>query len=378
MFCPNCGKELHNNVKFCAQCGKKIDNAPQSLISNSETIFFEPSASKRKSFKIKLSMKWIVIGIMALAIVAYAGYQVWLSINFPGVDRESLHFRDALMASSVSSILWVGDTFDQEDFAITPLNITYTSNKLYYDKYDEPYVSIILDITCNSGKWKPEYQDVIFRLDGSAAFNQPSFDSVEIKRGETVQYTFVHPLISTTTQDVDMQLSFKCKTGATVELHFLVNDIQEFFGNSNYGYPSGNAASTYQPSSDYSDTEAGWILRQYAGAYETFEGYGDYLFIGADESGRARAILYTEDLPEPVSIIIYNEGINEYGWGYVNGNDYELLGGSMPHYDMTLGFYGADPNVLTVNLYDVSTGEEIMFVLYKTDPSTVPYPNPYY
>ena len=176
--------------------------------------------------------KLLAIGLALFVVAIIAIRFIWLVLSFPGADIGEVF--EALNIEKTTSTIPMGETFGQDDLAITPIEVTYTSSSVYYNEYGEPYVSLDLDITCLYGTWEPEYLNITFWLDGSAAFNQPRYDQTEIKRGQTHRYTFFHPLITTSTQDVDMRLVFECKTGTTVELYFSVDGVQEFFGGGYY------------------------------------------------------------------------------------------------------------------------------------------------
>lgn len=188
--------------------------------------------------------KVICIGIFAVIFATIIGWLIWVFVSFPRVSISDV--LECMSLSEMTTEVSLGSTFDQDDLAITPVEVTYASNGIYYDNYGEPYVSIALDITCVSGTWQPEYQNITFWLDNSAAWSQPDYNRTEIKRGETARYTFAQPLITSSTQDVDMRLILECKTGATVNLYFTVEGIQDFFdGASSGNMASGDEAANY-------------------------------------------------------------------------------------------------------------------------------------
>lgn len=115
------------------------------------------------------------------------------------------------------------------------------------------------------------------------------------------------------------------------------------------------------------------ILRDFSGSY--YDDYGNYLFVGADGLGRARASIYSAAGSE-LSVVLTNYGMNDFG-NYASGNDYQLTVGSVPSCDIEMGFYDSDPDILTVRVLYLEVEQEVGYDFYRTDPSNVPYTNPY-
>lgn len=180
-----------------------------------------------RGFPLVVHKRGLLIGPLALIGAIMISVLLRLSISFPGANIGDVLAE--LTTAQVTAPISQGDTFGQDDLAITPIEVTYTSSSVFYDEYSEPYVSVSLDISCLSGTWAPKYEDVVFWIDGSSAFSQPDFSDVEIERGEDYRYTFTQPLITTSAQDAEMMLKFECLTGAVVELYFTIEDIQNFF-----------------------------------------------------------------------------------------------------------------------------------------------------
>ena len=218
--------EAHSNTTAAADSEPSLDSVPP-----------EPGRRKPLSSS-KMYARVIGIGVLVVIGAVVIGWLIWTSANFPGAGFGAV--LECMSVSNMTTEVPLGGTFDQSDLAITPVKVTYTSNEVYYDEYGEPYASIVLDITCLAWKWQPKYENIMFWLDGSAAFSQPDYDRAEIKRGETVRYTFTQPLITSSTKDVEMRLTLECKTGASVELYFSVNDIQDFFNGVSASGPDPN------------------------------------------------------------------------------------------------------------------------------------------
>lgn len=296
MYCTHCGKPIDDNTKFCSYCGHGVErptatgishpsapSSPPDLPNNQANIqttgqkFASPEAtavfndsydSSNRTFKrvfkryLKQIFKWYFV-IPFLILLLIVGFYGWCTINFPGANIDDIIQNMSL--SSLKTSVSLGSKFSQQDLAITPVEVTYVSNSLYYDAYGKPYVSIDLDIACLSGTWKPEYENIMFWLNNSAAFSQPSYDQTEIKQGQTHRYTFSQPLITSSTQDVDMRLILKCKTEAVVELYFSVDGVQEFFNGGSISTtdsfnPQESGISTDSPSiiNDLSLIEGTW------------------------------------------------------------------------------------------------------------------------
>lgn len=296
MYCTHCGKPIDDNTKFCSYCGHGIErptatdishppapSSPPDLPNNhadiqttgqkfasseATAVFNDSYDSSNRTFKqvfkryLKQIFKWYFV-IPFLILLLIVGFYGWCTINFPGANIDDIIQNMSL--SSLKTSVSLGSKFSQQDLAITPVEVTYVSNSLYYDAYGKPYVSIDLDIACLSGTWKPEYENIMFWLNNSTAFSQPSYDQTEIKRGQTHRYTFSQPLITLSTQDVDMRLILKCKTGAVVELYFSVDGVQEFFNGgsistTDFFNPQESGISTDSPSiiNDLSLIEGTW------------------------------------------------------------------------------------------------------------------------
>lgn len=290
MFCPNCGKELPDGVKFCAHCGKAVSLEPQQTqkqiaapdISSGNTSqdsygIGESVPQQRSALLLKKKSKSlkIIIGLVSLLLIILVGSFVWLRTNFPGAELNDF------LASSVTSTLPLGDSFGRDDFSLTPIQVSYVQNEVGYDDYDEPYVTIMLDITCLTGKWRPQSDDITFWLNGDRALSHKYIDT-EIKRGETARYTFTHPLFTSSTKDVSMQLTIKCLTGATVNLYFPVEGVSGFFNGDNYQYPTNEETSTTQPSNTNNFPPPFTPIEG--------EGYSDHLGEYIDEYGRVLVV----------------------------------------------------------------------------------------
>lgn len=277
MFCPKCGKELPDGAQFCVYCGKAISFELQqtqkqivtpdlsSGNTSQDSYGIEENIPQQKSTllpKKKSKGPKIIIGLVSLLLIILIGSFVWLGINFPGAELNDF------LASSVTSTLQLGNTFGRNDFSLTPIEVSYASSEVGYDDYGEPYAAIMLDITCLSGKWKPNFDDIAFWLNGDYALSHKYTDT-EIKRGETERYTFTHPLFTNSTKDVSMQLTVECLTGATIDLYFPVNGVSEFF---NQGNSSDSSTNDFPPT------------------FTPIEGYSDHLGEYIDEYGRVLVV----------------------------------------------------------------------------------------
>lgn len=168
--------------------------------------------------------------------------------------------------------------------------------------------------------------------------------------------------------------------GSTYTLWFIDASIykREFTAH-NATTPAPDPVASAQPSNNYPDTEAGRILNRYAGSY--MDDYGNYLFVGADESERARAELHLTGagINYPISVVFYDMSTNENG-PCTEGNDYDLVVGSMPTCSIKLGETGGtDQNYIEVGYLDLMYGSDYeYYYFYRTDPGNIPYPNPYH
>lgn len=129
--------------------------------------------------------------------------------------------------------------------------------------------------------------------------------------------------------------------------------------------------------SEHSDTDR--ILNLFSGSYE--DDNGNYLFVGADEQGRARAELHLTGagINYPISVVFYDMSTNENG-PCTEGNDYALVAGSMPTCSIKLGETGGtDPNWIEVGYLDLMYGSDyVYYYFHRTDSGNIPYPNPYH
>lgn len=222
----------------------------------------------------------ILLYVLMLAITAIR--LIWPVQSVPGAVLGGLG------SEQTTSTIPMGETFGQDDLAITPIEVTYTSSSIYYDWNYDPYVSISLAISCLSETWEPQYEDVTFWIDGSSAFSQPDFQDVQIQQGEQFVYTFSQPLVTSSVQDAEMMLRYKCKTGIVVELHFIVDGIQEFFqNNSAYSVPWLSDMYGYytKPSGE------GFTYTYITGDDSTYFSYGP------QESPYFEGYLYEDDAP---------------------------------------------------------------------------------
>lgn len=297
MFCPKCGKELPDGAQFCVYCGKavsfELQQTQKQIVTpdlsdgntSQDSYVIEENAPQQKSVlqqKKKSIAPKIITGLAALLLIILIGGYVWLTTNFPRAEL------DDFLASSVTSTLPLGNTFGRNDFSLTPIEVSYASSEVGYDDYGEPYAAIMLDITCLSGKWKPNFDDIAFWLNGDYALSH-TYTDAEIKRGETARYTFTHPLFTSSTKDVSMQLTIECLTGATIDLYFPVNGVSEFF---NQGNPSDNSAyPPILPPIDPNDPNAA-IYSRYYGLYINKEGYVLEVGKGSDMYGSNYARIY--------------------------------------------------------------------------------------
>ena len=60
MFCPNCGKEIEDGVKFCGECGAAIEASAAEAVSSSEVLNSEPASREETelTFKKKRFSNW--------------------------------------------------------------------------------------------------------------------------------------------------------------------------------------------------------------------------------------------------------------------------------------------------------------------------------
>lgn len=365
MYCPHCGKPIDDNAKFCSYCGHNVESLTatntslpptpslppdlpnsqtdaqttdqKSANSETATAFSDLSNRSKGTFNqifkryLKQKFKWYLV-VPCLVLLLLVGFYGWCTINFPGANIGNIVQNMSL--SSFKTSISPGGSFGQEDLAITPVEVTYVSNSLYYDKYGKPYVSISLDITCLSGTWEPEYENIMFWLDNSAAFSQPDYERTEIKRGQTHRYTFSQPLITSSTQDVDMRLTLECKTGATVELYFSVDGVQEFF----YGGSS-------------STTDFSWLEGEYEEYYSGTAGI-EYLILSQDDSGNAdfQFVLSWYDREFGTGYVEYEGKLYQCGEGAFSGICYDAA--DLGEHSVTMIYDGTYFHVYMDNDWD--------------------------
>lgn len=374
MFCSNCGKPIEGNANFCPYCGHgtagSVDqentmskNATPSIpkLQLVTSVFDSELFKKIKAYCAANRGRAIGLAIISLLLIGIIGFNIWVGVSFPGASMDDV--LEDMSLSKATVPLSLGESFGQDDVAITPVEVTYVSSSLFYNDYGDPYASIVLDITCLSGTWEPEYENIKFWLDDSSAFNQPSYEQIKIKRGQTQRYTFTHPLITSSTQAVDMRLVLECKTGATIELYFSVDGVQEFFNGGYYYDYSDNyySDSAFQYGEDgllvpipvnikypygYYEKKSGEALdftawTEPAGMTIDFYSNGNAYYYGADEwtesdfyvnvpfdtfdDSRRPWSLIIDDVP--VQIDIFNDHISVTASGSIAGISADMLSG---------------------------------------------------
>ena len=66
MLCPNCGKNIEDKSKYCLYCGAQIED-------NSEPVVVYSAHSQRVNMNPKSFRKWVIAGVVVLAVVLLAG-----------------------------------------------------------------------------------------------------------------------------------------------------------------------------------------------------------------------------------------------------------------------------------------------------------------
>ena len=97
MFCPNCGSEIPENVKFCPKCGAK-------------------AKTKVKSGKKKIRWGFIVgaVAVLIVAVVVWGGRPIEDGVRPKDRLNLPLFLRDALYGRNAHVLGGGGDTFDGE------------------------------------------------------------------------------------------------------------------------------------------------------------------------------------------------------------------------------------------------------------------------
>ena len=367
MFCPKCGNELPDGGKFCAYCGKVVseelqppqEKKPSEANQSSKNTFqysysVGDNAQQQKSIVMPKKKKIVEIvsiaGLVLIAIIVVGGIvrTMWLKANFPYYSSSG-HNTDSYVGT-VTSTLPLGNTFGQKDFTFIPIEVSYVTNEVGYSDNGEPYVTITLDITCLFSKWRPKSDDIKFMLNGNYAVNHKYTDK-EIKRGETARYTFTHPILSSSTTDVSMQLTVKCVTGTTVNLYFPVDNVSELF---NHREPVVGTEGEY-------DDITGTYIDDY--------GDGFYLFIGYEDSSKQTAYLEVELVTEMVLVELIDRNGNS-----ISGHNLHFYPqATSPTQIVDLDYNPYDGSI-TATIYAVTQDCTIRFVPYPN----APYQNPFY
>lgn len=90
MFCPNCGKEIGENIRFCPYCGQKTDqgnppasnaglNTPNGPASGGQGSSAPAAAAPSRNH----SARWILIAVIAIAAICGVGVFAWQYFHRP-------------------------------------------------------------------------------------------------------------------------------------------------------------------------------------------------------------------------------------------------------------------------------------------------------
>ena len=130
MFCPNCKKEIQNNVQFCPECGTAV------------TMQAPPVANIKKQKK-PITKKWwfwviIIIAVIALICSVSGGSDnISDSTNNDSISQQDTanNTTSAQETTTVKTTFTVGDSVNDGN-----LKITYSSAEEWkgYSQYSEP------------------------------------------------------------------------------------------------------------------------------------------------------------------------------------------------------------------------------------------------
>lgn len=447
MFCPNCGKELPEGVKFCAYCGKSVfgqeqqspdqniiqDNATPEQDSNNvaggssqESVILPQKKSKNVKIFIGLAVAlalviWVVFAVRSSNEQSMIREIPFAIYNDGGHDKVEAYYKDyfgdSIMLGCNAEDFSVTRGADSNSYNLTgKFEVTDTSQ----DSRPTYYAYVTGTVTTNffrtqwSADWSLQYQtpedkNVISLQTLFQAYNSNAAlaDNTYANQYLNVSGTITH-IRNTYSNTVEVELGipteffyasfefnsndtalYNLQVGNQITLTGYLNSVGSmylrFIDASIYkkeptaynpATPVPDPVASTQPSNNYPDTEAGRILNEYAGSYA--DESGNYLFVGADGLGRARASIFSTIDDSEISVVLTDYGTNDFGDRCVSGNDYQLIAGSAPTYTIEMGFYGTDPDSLTVDVFYFYVEQEREYGFYRTDPSNIPYVNPYY
>ena len=131
MLCPNCGKNIADESKYCLYCGAQIED-------NSEPVVVYSARHQRTNANPKTFRKWVIAGVVVLAIVLLAGAG-WGAVSWKQAEelrKQKEELRSAIeyewLAAPSESLLKKMD-IDERQMNYSLYSILGTTHVVTYD-----------------------------------------------------------------------------------------------------------------------------------------------------------------------------------------------------------------------------------------------------